>query len=153
MSETLVGQAETWRYGGLRLGRSGKLLHCWHDGQKPGGLLFARKGASSFAIGALYRFDVTRTPEGVTIHGVPEYAGRGPEDEAVAQWELEDKAAQAEKARKSLEANARKMSAVDHALEPLLAVAANTTTWTQQQALLDHVSRELNRAFMGRRRG
>lgn len=143
----LPGQIETWRYMGRREGQSGTVYGSWQVPDRPRALLF--KGAG-YVIGAWYDVRVTRSPEGVTMHGTPEYA-RTDHSDPCAEWEMADKQVQVKAHRRTLERNAKRRGAVDEALAPLLELAAvMSSSYAAQEALVGYVRHQLHQAFAGR---
>ena len=150
MTDTAAGpQTEQWLYAGVRRNRAGAARATWRD---PWGQIkfFAPKGASRYAIGAAYDVSVTRDPDGnrITMHGTPVFVEAGAASaEEQAEWETAEKVAKIALSTASRERNAKKQSALDEALRPLLLLAHGYRNGDDQDALTAYVSRRLHNAW------
>jgi hypothetical protein len=139
---------EMWTWAGARLDRAGKLQFCWVD---PDGheLCFGKAKLAGSAIGATYRAEIVRKPDGgVSLYGAPEFVRRADyEDERRLQWTAADKIARTVQARKRAEANAAKQNALDEALAPVVAIAATLRTNADKDALAAYVLRSIRTAW------
>jgi hypothetical protein len=137
--------AETWIYGGVRVGKGGKRLHAWLDA---GGeeLLFSRTGAR-MAVGSRYTVRVSRHDGTITLHGTPAYADSAADEATRRTLWAEHTVAQTRLEMIRAERNAARRSALDEALAPLLEVAAPLRTSAERDALAAYVLRKLHTAW------
>jgi hypothetical protein len=140
--------AETWTYGGVRVGKDSKRLHARLD---PGGekLLFSRTGAR-MAVGSRYTVRVSRHDATITLHGTPAYAGSAADEATRRTLWAEHSVAQARLEMIRAERNAARRSALDEARAPLLEVAAPLRTGAERDALAAYVLRKLPTAWSRR---
>jgi hypothetical protein len=142
--------AETWTYGGVRADKHGKKWHSWLDAAGEDHW-FARTGGGTMAIGSRYTLRVTRRDDGgITLHGIPEYAG-SEADQVTRQglW-AQHAVAQAQIEARRAERDAGRRNALDEALAPLVDLARSLRTGAQRDALTAHVIRKLHNAWTTR---
>jgi hypothetical protein len=130
---------EAWTYGGVRVDSKGTRKHQWIEPDGSPGL-YADKG--SFVIGGLYHVRVQRDGKHTT-RTTPRYTGETVEREERAALEIKDRASRRELAAKSRERNDAAQSALDEALEPLLAIARKTRNGSDLEALVAYVSHRI----------
>ena len=121
-------------------------------GPAPGGeeLLFASAGGRP-AIGSLYTARVTRSDDGITLHGTPGYTGSQAGQAARQALRAAHALAQTRLETLPAERDAARRSALDEALAPLLELAAPLRTRAQRDALAAYVLRRLHEARDPRR--
>lgn len=149
-STDLPGAEELWQYAGRRLAQgSDKLWHSWVTGNPADkGSLTGSKG--SYTIGAFYRRRVVRGPDGqITQTWTPDFVRAGTPEPG---WEEEDLAAQRVIEKRRLEKSAKRTSALDTAMGPLLAYLETAPlSWAAQEAILEHIWWKATRAMNTRR--
>ncbi len=140
-----VTHTEQWVFGGSRVGRSGKRLHCWVD---PDGedLLYAPKGR--YAIGSVYEAEVVRHDNGgVTRYGQPRYTGARCDDEAlVDRLAAQHRAAEVELDLAARERADRRDDPLERAIERLVEVAAHVPH-SQRTGFAVYVATRLMRSW------
>jgi hypothetical protein len=135
--------AEVWTYLGIRVSAKDKRMHGWRD---PGGreLWYSDKG--SFVIGGRYDVEVNRADDRCTRR-TPSYAGEYIGQEERAGLEALDLAARLRLAGLVRERRDMGASALDEAIEPLLAVARTLRAGADRDALAAYVIRRLHTAW------
>jgi hypothetical protein len=142
--------AETWTYGGIRADKDGKKWHAWLDAAGEDHW-FARTGGGSMAIGSRYSVRVTRRDDGgLTLHGIPEYAGTAADETSRRGLWAEHTVAQAQIETVRAERDAARRNALDEALAPLVDLARSLRTGAQRDALAAYIIRKLHNAWSTR---
>jgi hypothetical protein len=144
---------EEWVYAGTRINGKGQKADAWvpdPDGQYKGTeselWYLAGKGKRSHNVGHRYRVRVERGDGGkVTLYGGAEWISPHTDQQLRAELEVRHRAADTRLRREAMEKSAKRSSALDEALEPLLAIAKRTPTF-DRDALLVYVMRRLSRA-------
>jgi hypothetical protein len=133
---------ETWTYGGVRVGARHTRVHAWID---PAGeeLWFPKAGAHA-AVGSRYTVSVRRSAGTTSIIGVPEYAGRSPDDGLRQRLWAAHTAATTWLQMIRDQRNDAKHSALDQAIAPLLDLARTLRTSAERDALAAYVIRKLH---------
>lgn len=106
-------------------------------------LLFPAGG--SFATGSAYTATVTRTADGVTLHGDPVYSDQDVPRELRQDLWAADTAARAKLSHLTMERNAAKKNALDEAIQPLADIVGKIRTNPERNAVIAHI---LNRLLM-----
>lgn len=101
---------------------------------------------SHLAVGSEYDVTVIRGTDGVTLCGNPRYIGRHDNEELRAKLQALHLAAEAEIKVRGMAAADKADSALERALEPLVAIAAETHT-LQRTAFVAYVMDRLMRAW------
>jgi hypothetical protein len=139
---------ERWIYGGLRLGTGNHKCHAWSTEGSDHELLFRHKRSGSWAIGGIYLVTVTRDDGKVYLHDPQSatFAGRAGDLTERGRLEAMDLATRTELAAITLQRKAKTDPALDEALQPLLAIAAQLPTQIQVRALIGYVTEKLHSA-------
>jgi hypothetical protein len=147
MSETTEHTTERWTWAGARLNQ-GKLTGAWigADGKER---WYSGPRWHGTVIGGRYDAQVTHLDDArVTLHGTPVYAEpRDPGDDRAGLWAAEDRAARTRVATKARERRDAKQSALDDALEPLLAITGKLRTTADRDAVAAYVLRQINSSW------
>lgn len=133
--------SEVWVHGGTRLDRKGVKTHAWvHvlDGEE---MLFPRDG--SFAVGGEYTVKVVRHNDGhATLYGNPSFLRVHDDRKRRERLEAAHKAAEITWSAAARERAAKRASALDDAMAPLIR-AAESVPPSQRDAFLALVIRKL----------
>lgn len=136
MSDDKVFATERWICAGVREAK-GKRAVEW---MMPNGYPVQYDDKSSYATGAGYDVLVCREDGHIWRRGKPAYAGSGgAASEVRARWLVLEKQAEQELARLARERKEKGRDALDEAMEPLIAYAAQCRTRTQRAALIADV--------------
>jgi hypothetical protein len=137
-------QVERWVFGGSRVGKSNKRMHCWVD---PDGRHRIFTASGRFAVGSVYEARVVRHDDGgMTLYGTPQYTSERADDD------LRDKlAAQHRAAEVALDLAARERAdkrddPVEQAIERLCELAAHVPA-SQRTGFAVYVTTRLTRAW------
>jgi hypothetical protein len=132
-----VKHPEDWRFAGVRVGTAGKKVHAWDDQRGGGLLLYPAKG--HYSLGAVYTVHVEREDDGITLYrggeAAPRFA-RAERDGKTEQWAVEERAAEAQLARKARERKADSADALARLYDVLGPLADQTRTTAQRDALM-----------------
>ena len=132
---------ERWINAGRRFWPdSGKLVDAWRD---PSGkeLHYDKLNGSP---GGEYDIKVSRG-EGTRVSGTPVFRQMHTDRDQVMAWQVQDRKAQDELARHRLEKNAKRMSELDEAMEPILAIARRLRSTSDRAALANYIAAKIHR--------
>ena len=136
---------EQWAYAGLRLARrTGTKRAVWidQDGEE---MYFKPKGHP--VVGGVYEHEVSRHgADGVTRYGQGRYLHKLDDADRVAELEAEDRITRHRAEGIALERSDGRKSALDEALEPLLAITAKQIDPAKREALAAYVTRRMYEA-------
>jgi hypothetical protein len=145
---------EEWTYAGKRIGKGDKEYDAWlpadfdtSDIEAPELWYAAKRGEPSRVVGSVYRIQVRRHDERVTIYksGI-QYVGQNRDDGLRATLEARHRAASARLRTATLEKSDKRKSALDDVLEPVLELFRKTSG-PDRDALLVYVMRKISRAW------
>jgi hypothetical protein len=137
---------ERWSCAGVRV-LDGKRAIAWltpHDDRLR---YFTDKG--HWVTGGVYRVRCTWQDDRVVRHGDPLYVGPRGDAGLRQRWAAEEVAAKARLESYSLARSAAKVSALDDALAPLVAIAKGMRTQQQRDAFCAHIISKVSRTWYG----
>lgn len=140
-------RTELWTYGGLRVGRGGKRYHAWRPPERTPenlGLFATLRG--SYVVGSVYEARVEREDDGITVIGQPQWQQQSENPELRAELEVAHRAARTTLDRRALESRAKRNSALDEAIAPLVELARKRPS-NQRDAFATYVLRKLHRVW------
>jgi hypothetical protein len=136
---------EIWTFGGNRVDAKGRKAHVWVPANTEELLWFKANG--SYVVGCDYTLRVVRHPDGnITKYGTGTYHGQHGDDALRAKLEAAHRAAETRLRLAAMERNAKRHSALDEALQPLLNIITQASPM-DRDAILAYVLRRLSRAW------
>jgi len=136
-------QVERWVFGGSRVGKGDKRMHCWVD---PDGRHLMFKASGRFTVGSVYEARVTRNDDGVTLHGTPRYTGDRADDDLHGTLSARHRAAEVALDLTARERADKRADPLEHAIARLCDLAADVPA-SQRTGFAVYVATRLTRAW------